>query len=116
MPGDEELVQQAREGIQQLNQKYEASRRDPFYLFHRPRRWNATEGRWMGFERKRGKLLEFNAFLRGDDDRFAPTVGDATVRYPRLRAASSPWTPTRSCRATRPGRWLEQWPTRSIGR
>ena len=36
-----------------------------FFLFHRPRRWNAGEGLWMGYERKRGKLMEFNALLRG---------------------------------------------------
>ncbi|OAI40011.1 cyclic beta 1-2 glucan synthetase [Planctomycetaceae bacterium SCGC AG-212-D15] len=79
MAGDEELVRLAREGIERLNQKYEPHRRDPFYLFHRPRRWNANEGLWMGYERKRGKLVEFNAFLRGARDRFAPIVGDATV-------------------------------------
>ncbi len=37
---------------------------DIFFLFHRPRRWNAQEGVWMGYERKRGKLAEFNALLR----------------------------------------------------
>jgi cyclic beta-1,2-glucan synthetase len=36
-----------------------------FLLFHRDRRWNETEGRWMGWERKRGKLHELNALLRG---------------------------------------------------
>ena len=38
---------------------------DVFYLFHRPRRWNPKQGVWMGWERKRGKLAEFNRFLRG---------------------------------------------------
>jgi cyclic beta-1,2-glucan synthetase len=38
---------------------------DAFYLFHRPRRWNPRQGVWMGWERKRGKLAEFNRFLRG---------------------------------------------------
>ena len=33
----------------------------------------------MGYERKRGKLAEFNAFLRGGTDRFAQVVGDTTV-------------------------------------
>ena len=63
MPQDEELVRLAQEGIEQLNQKYENHRSDIFYLFHRPRRWNAQEEVWMGYERKRGKLAEFNALL-----------------------------------------------------
>ena len=48
-----------------------------FFLFHRPRRWNAGEGLWMGYERKRGKLTEFNALLRGGPrDCFSEIVGD----------------------------------------
>ena len=38
---------------------------DTFFLFHRPRRWNPQERMWMGYERKRGKLGELNALLRG---------------------------------------------------
>jgi cyclic beta-1,2-glucan synthetase len=32
--------------------------------FHRRRQWNAAEGCWMGWERKRGKLFELNRLLR----------------------------------------------------
>jgi cyclic beta-1,2-glucan synthetase len=82
---DEELVRLASEGIERLNQKYESQRSDIFFLFHRPRRWNPGERVWMGFERKRGKLSEFNAFLRGERGRFAEVVGDvsdlAEARY-----------------------------------
>ncbi|MCA1850331.1 MAG: glycosyltransferase family 2 protein, partial [Acidobacteria bacterium] len=35
-----------------------------FHLFHRRRQWNEGEGKWMGWERKRGKLHEFNLLLR----------------------------------------------------
>src|ERR1035438_10497386 len=49
-------------------------------------RWNAQERRWMGYERKRGKLGALNAFLRGGPpDAFSLTVGDmaklANVKY-----------------------------------
>jgi cyclic beta-1,2-glucan synthetase len=64
MPIDAELVRLARAGIESLNEKYAQYRTDIFYLFHRPRRWNAHEKVWMGYERKRGKLSEFNAYLR----------------------------------------------------
>lgn len=79
LPGDAELVRLAREGIERLNQEYADVRGDIFFLFHRARRWNAQEGVWMGFERKRGKLADLNAMLRGATDRFAAVVGDTTV-------------------------------------
>ena len=85
LPGDAELVRQAREGIEALNRKYERDRRNIFYLFHRPRRWNAKENIWMGHERKRGKLAEFNRCLRGGPrDCFCETIGDLS-RLPHIR-------------------------------
>jgi hypothetical protein len=65
MPGDQELLGRARAGIEMLNHKYPFDGHGQFFLLHRPRRWNAGEGLWMGYERKRGKLEEFNALLRG---------------------------------------------------
>jgi cyclic beta-1,2-glucan synthetase len=49
--------------------------RGSFFLFHRARRWNALEGVWMGWERKRGKLEEFNAAVRGQAGGFDTIVG-----------------------------------------
>ena len=66
MPGDDALIAQAAEGIDGLNRRYGDGERQPFYLLHRERRWNPAEAVWMGWERKRGKLDEFNRLLRGD--------------------------------------------------
>ena len=63
--GDSELVDHVCSGIEALNTKYAVDGSAPFYLFHRPRKWNADEKLWMGYERKRGKLMEFAEFLRG---------------------------------------------------
>jgi len=88
LPGDAELVQLMTDGIERLTEKYAHVRTDIFYCFHRPRRWNEGEKVWMGYERKRGKLGEFNAFLRAPADlashdavapRFAVAIGDLTV-------------------------------------
>ena len=68
MPADEELVAAAVKGIRDLNARHSAGGYRPFYLFHRERRWNPSEGRWMGWERKRGKLMEFNRMLHGARD------------------------------------------------
>ncbi|MEA2608625.1 MAG: hypothetical protein QOJ75_868, partial [Chloroflexota bacterium] len=66
-PGDEALLATAVAAIDRLNERHgEAPGGGArFLIFHRRRRWNAAEGRWMGWERKRGKLHELNALLRG---------------------------------------------------
>ena len=79
-PGDAVLLDFAQSSIESLNAKYPAlDAGASFYLFHRPRRFNARQERWMGHERKRGKLAELNALLRCRDDaraRFQSIVGD----------------------------------------
>jgi len=76
IPEDEELVRLARTGIEELNDKYGSEKCYPFFLFHRPRRWNPQERTWMGYERKRGKLAELNLLLRGGAlDCFSLVVG-----------------------------------------
>ena len=77
MPDDEALLAQVTEGIEQLNYKYRLQKERIFYLFHRPRRWNGREKKWMGYERKRGKLSDLNALLRGKgENRFSFILGD----------------------------------------
>ncbi|NOQ21552.1 MAG: hypothetical protein GQ565_02720 [Candidatus Aegiribacteria sp.] len=65
IPGDGELLELAYNEIEKLNRRYHHDSGDPFYQFHRRRKWNPGEGCWMGWERKRGKLMEFNRLLRG---------------------------------------------------
>lgn len=80
MPGDAEIVALLGKRIRQLNSKYGGGKMGGFYLFHRPRRWNAAEGIWMGYERKRGKLMELNALLRGEgEENFSLVVGDRSL-------------------------------------
>ncbi len=80
MTGDETLLQRAKEGIESLNRRYKGDRGDRFFLFHRPRRWDARERVWMGYERKRGKLAALNALLRGRaGDLFSLVVGETSV-------------------------------------
>lgn len=77
MPGDESLVALVKSRIEGLNEKYKTPHPDTFFLFHRPRTWNPRERKWMGYERKRGKLAALNALLRnrGRDD-FSLIVGN----------------------------------------
>jgi cyclic beta-1,2-glucan synthetase len=76
LPDDEVMKDQACKLIEELNIKYGSTDQDLFYLFHRPRRWNPVEKIWMGYERKRGKLADLNALLRGNGgDRFSVIIG-----------------------------------------
>ena len=78
-PDDEEILAAASDGIAALNAQYAAKGESIFHLFHRPRRWNESERVWMGWERKRGKLAEFNQFVRGGaPNAFSRIVGDPT--------------------------------------
>ena len=66
MPASTALVERVADEIATLNQRHGAEGRGPFHLLHREPRWNAAEQRFMGWERKRGKLDELNRLLRGD--------------------------------------------------
>lgn len=86
MPDDAEILDAARHGIEQLNRSLGGDPGPKFFLFHRERRWNAREQVFMGWERKRGKLEEFNRLLRGAvDTSFTVKVGEldalAGIRY-----------------------------------
>ncbi|MEN6440013.1 MAG: glucoamylase family protein [Syntrophobacter sp.] len=90
LPEDEPLLRMARQRVEELNEKFRTSENDPFFLFHRPRRWNPGERIWMGYERKRGKLSDLNWLLRAgthadNKDRFSAVVGRtaalAEVKY-----------------------------------
>jgi cyclic beta-1,2-glucan synthetase len=70
--------------IEGLNRKYADEPDGGFYLFHRHRVYNPREGAWMGWERKRGKLLDLNQLLRKVYDPFPVKAGDL-LRLPRIR-------------------------------
>lgn len=73
------FAEQCAHLIQQLNEKYAREGRGSFFLFHRHRAYNASEGIWMGWERKRGKLLDFNKLLLGTGDNFPVKAGNLRV-------------------------------------
>ncbi len=72
MPGDEATLAAAVEAVRALNRRHRDARGDKFFLLHRERRWNPQEGAYMGWERKRGKLEEFNRLLRDPAARAEP--------------------------------------------
>ena len=82
MPDDNKLLNIAVTEVTALNAKYGGQR---FFVFHRKRLWNPSEGKWMGWERKRGKLHEFNRLLRGaTDTSFLSIAGQPAAAPPGI--------------------------------
>jgi len=85
VPGDDELIAAAAAAIDRLNERHgEAPGGGArFLLFHRKRSWNEAQACWMGWERKRGKLHELNALLRGSATTSILATGRAESTPPR---------------------------------
>jgi cyclic beta-1,2-glucan synthetase len=79
LPGDEEIMLTARKAIEELNKKY-AGDKDVFFFFSRNRTFSQQQNCWMGWERKRGALLELNNLLENPEKKGSfNIVGDISV-------------------------------------
>ena len=82
---DQFFIDFTREKINELNTQYDIHLTGKFYWFHRPRKWNTKENIWMGFERKRGKLTEFNNLIRGESENcFNVVLGEKKI-FPEIK-------------------------------
>lgn len=59
---DSKIIDLSLKKIDELNSKYSKGK-DIFYIFIRKRIFNPSEGKWMGYERKRGAIVEFNNLI-----------------------------------------------------
>ncbi len=73
------LIELCSSLVNELNEKYAGQGKGSFLMFHRHRVYNPRESGWMGWERKRGKLLDLNKLLRGQYDSFPVKVGDLSI-------------------------------------
>ncbi|RZI85897.1 MAG: carbohydrate-binding protein [Rubrivivax sp.] len=87
LPADSALLQAALHRIGELNARFPADEGQPprFILLHRERLFSATEQKWMGWERKRGKLERLiGALATGDASAFLD-LGQASRMAPGTR-------------------------------
>lgn len=79
LPEDSAIIQAATDAISELNRRHPHSP-SLFSLFYREREWNPVQSCWMGWERKRGKLEDFNALVLGEQDTgFLMPLGDSSI-------------------------------------
>jgi cyclic beta-1,2-glucan synthetase len=83
-PESNPLIDLCANLIRELDEKYSGKQMGSFFLLHRHRVYNCREQGWMGWERKRGKLLDLNKLLRGEYDNFPIKIGDLSV-LPKVR-------------------------------
>jgi hypothetical protein len=83
-PEDNPLVDYCAQLVRELNERYAGQGPGSFLLFHRHRVYNPRERVWMGWERKRGKLMDLNKLLRNQHDSFPVKVGDLSI-LPSIR-------------------------------
>ena len=75
VPEDKAIIAAAKRAINALNQKYGGG----FYLFTRERTLDEGRGKYSGFERKRGALLELAKLMCGDKSELNTRCGDAQL-------------------------------------
>ncbi len=78
-PEDNDLIALCEKLIGDLNERYAGQNMGSFFLLHRHRVYNPRERGWMGWERKRGKLLDLNRLMRGQYDSFPVKVGPLSI-------------------------------------
>ena len=65
---DNEIISEGKKIIERLNNEYKDDVFPKFNFIYRKRIWNSKENCFLGWERKRGILCEFNGFLLGKKD------------------------------------------------
>ena len=67
LPEDDDIINIGIEETKKLNEKYKTNKDEPdiFNFIYRKRVWNKKQNKFLGWERKRGMLTQFNEFLLG---------------------------------------------------
>lgn len=103
LPTDRERIEMVIKGIRRLNARHARKGEPIFFLLHRPRCWNPGERKWIGRERKRGKLVDFNRLVvEGRTEAFSVIEGDPdllrSIRYAITLDTDTQLPPGSACR------------------
>lgn len=81
---DEVIARFCIDEIHKLNIKYKESS-GRFFFLCRHRKFNKKENKWLGWERKRGKLEEFNKLIRGDKNTTYGTLSEGVEKLTEVK-------------------------------
>ena len=82
---DKGIIETALVGIKELNRKYAGASRDKFFFFHRESQYNERNDKWIGWERKRGALMEFNDLVLGATDTSFSVMSSQTPPFSNVK-------------------------------
>ncbi|PQQ67206.1 GH36-type glycosyl hydrolase domain-containing protein [Acetivibrio saccincola] len=85
MPNDKKIVDAAFAEVARLNKKYSGGKEDIFYFFHRHRQYNDRQNKWIGWERKRGALVEFNSMILGSKETSFSIMSKDVDKLPKIK-------------------------------
>ncbi|TYQ15914.1 UNVERIFIED_CONTAM: cellobiose phosphorylase [Acetivibrio alkalicellulosi] len=85
MKDDKKIIDAALSKVNQLNEKYCDKGQEIFYFFHRHRQFNDKQSKWMGWERKRGALVEFNEMILGSEKTSFSIVSKEINKLPKVK-------------------------------
>ena len=63
---DKEVIEEGLSQCKYLNEKYNKEQAPIFHFLYRERMWNPQEEKYLGWERKRGLLNQFNEYMLGN--------------------------------------------------
>ena len=84
MPNDKKIVDAALAEVARLN-KNTAVEKKIFLLFHRHRQYNDRQNKWIGWERKRGALVEFNSMILGSKETSFSIMSKDVDKLPKIK-------------------------------
>lgn len=76
---DQDINKEALKKISELNKKYVDGKDDIFFFLNRIRKYNKKEKKYIGWERKRGKIMEFLSLLKGENTSYNIISGDLKI-------------------------------------
>ena len=91
---DDDIIDEGLKEVERLNNKYSEIDKFPkFHFLYRNRVWSSGESCYLGWERKRGLLTQFNEFLLSNDEsKFrvntldsSKNVGDNNAKFPKFK-------------------------------
>lgn len=85
LESDAAVIETALRGIRELNAKYAADGEEIFFFFNRERQFSASNNKWIGWERKRGALIEFNDLVLGFSDTSFTVKSNETPPFSHVR-------------------------------